>query len=93
MGSSRELLPPVAAALREKEDCLESKGVRVLCVVECRPLLETSLLERLSLNSADELGLLFDIIAFLELFPYREELLPLSESGCCTKNVFVRIPN
>ena len=68
------------AALREKEDCLDSYA-GVLCAVDKRPLLETSRLERLSLYSPDELGLLLEMIAFLEVLPYREELRPFSESG------------
>lgn len=54
---------------------------RILCVVEGRPLLETNRLFRLSPCSPEELGLLLEMTAFLEVLPYRE-LRPLSESGC-----------
>lgn len=79
IGSSRvQILPP---AVRLNEDCLESYPDCNLCVVDKRPLLETSRLERHSLNSPDEPGLVLAITAFLEVLPYREELRPFSESG------------
>lgn len=78
-GSSR--LPLVPAA-REKDD-LDSRPGWTLWVVDRRLLLETSRLERLSLGSPEELGLLLVMKGLFEELPFREELRALSESGCC----------
>ena len=51
-------------------------------MVDSRPLLDTSLLERLSVGSPEELGLLLDTAALFDELPFRE-VRPLSESGCC----------
>lgn len=51
-------------------------------MVDRRPVLDTNLLERLSVGSAEEVGLLLDMIALLEELPFLE-LRPLSESACC----------
>lgn len=72
---------PLAADVRVYDDLASNPG-RILCVVEGRPLLDTIRLVRFSLCSTEELGLLLEMIAFLELLPYREELRPLSGSGC-----------
>lgn len=53
-------------------------------MVDTRPLLATSLLERLSVmvGSPEELGLLLEMAALFEELPFLE-VRPLSESGCC----------
>lgn len=53
-------------------------------MVDTRPLLDTSLLERLSVmvGSPEELGLLLEMAALFEELPFLE-VRPLSESACC----------
>lgn len=50
-------------------------------MVDRRPVLDSNLLERLSVGSAEEVGLLLDMTALLEELPFLE-LRPLSESPC-----------
>lgn len=51
-------------------------------MVDRRPLLETSRLDRLSLGSPEELGRLLDMTGLFEVLPFLDELRVLSESGC-----------
>lgn len=74
--------PPLVAAVLVKDDVLDSNPGWNLWVVDRRPLLETSRLDRFSLGSPEELGLLLDTTGLFEVLPLRE-LRPLSESGCC----------
>lgn len=74
--------PPLVAAVRVKDVVLDSNPGWILWVVDRRPLLETSRLDRFSLGSPEELGLLLDTTGLFEVLPLRE-LRPLSESGCC----------
>jgi hypothetical protein len=55
-------------------------------VVDRRPLLETSRLDRLSLGSPEELGRLLDMTGLFEVLPFLDELRVLSESGCYKKH-------
>ena len=68
--------------MRVKEDDFDSNPGWILCVVDRRPLLETSRLERPSVGSPEELGLLLEMIALFELLPCREDDRTFSESGC-----------
>lgn len=68
----------MVTAPREKDDGLGS--IPILFVVDKRPLLDTNLLDRPSVGSPDELGLL-KMTALFEELPFRD-VLPLSESGC-----------
>lgn len=76
-------LPRVPAVAARVKDDLDSKPGWTLCVEDKRLLLETSRLDRPSLGSPEELGLLLDIIGLFEELPLRVELRALSESGCC----------
>lgn len=53
-------------------------------MVDTRPLLDTSLLDRLSVmvGSPEELGLLLEMAALFEELPFLK-VRPLSESACC----------
>lgn len=73
--------PPRVPAVRVKDD-LDSRPGWTLWVVDRRLLLEINRLDRLSLGSPEELGLLLDIIGLFEALPLRVELRALSESGC-----------
>ena len=74
--------PPLVAAVRVKVVVLDSNPGWILWVVDRRPLLDISRLDRFSLGSPEELGRLLDTTGLFELLPLREELRPLSESGC-----------
>lgn len=82
--SSRPLL---VAAPREKDDDLDSYPGWALWVVDRRPLPEpeTSLPDRLSLWSPDELGRPPDMIALFKELLFRDKERGLSESGCWAK--------
>lgn len=67
-GSSRE---PFVKALREYVGCFGSDPDKILCAVDSLPLVDTSLPERPSVNSPEELGLV--LLAMTTLF----EELPL----------------
>ena len=73
--------PGLTAALRATVEVFDSKLGWILWVVDIRPLVECSLLVRLSLGSPDEPGLLDDAIALFEVLPFRE-VRPLSRSAC-----------
>lgn len=73
--------PGLTAEPRARVDVFDSKLGWILWVVDIRPLVECSLLVRLSLGSQDEPGLLDDAIALFEVLPFRE-VRPLSRSAC-----------
>lgn len=77
-GSSRF---PFMIEVRVKDDDFGSTPGWILCVVDTRPPLEASRLERTSLGSVEEVGLLAEMARFEEL-PFRE-VRPLSESNSC----------
>jgi len=77
--------PPLVARARVKEDDFDSSPGWILWVVDRRPLLEASRLDRFSLGSPEELGRLLEITALFEVLPFREDDRGLSESGCCKR--------
>ena len=77
-GSSRV---PFVAAVRVNDDDLDSNPGWILWEEDMRLLLDTSRLDRPSLGSPEELGLLLEMRALFEVLPFRE-VRPLSESAC-----------
>ncbi|PSR89759.1 Casein kinase 1-like protein [Actinidia chinensis var. chinensis] len=81
-GSSR-----LVNAVRVKDDDFGSTPSWIFCVLDKRPALEASRLERTSLGSPDEaVGLLAEMARFEEL-PFRE-VWPFSESNSCKCKTF-----
>lgn len=72
---------PFVAAVRVNDDDLDSNPGWILWEEDMRLLLDTSRLDRPSLGSPEELGLLLEMRALFEVLPFRE-VRPLSESGC-----------
>lgn len=72
--------------VRVKDDDFGSTPGWILCAVDTRPPLEASRLERTSLGSVEEVGLLAEMARFEEL-PFRE-VRPLSESNSCKMHVY-----
>lgn len=72
--------PDLEPEPRARADVFDSNPGWILWVVDRRPLVDIRRLDRLSLGSPDELGLLVDTTALFEVLPFRE-LRPLSESG------------
>lgn len=72
---------PFVAAVRVNDDDLDSNPGWILWEEDMRLLLDTSRLDRPSLGSPEELGLLLEMRALFEVLPFRE-VRPLSESAC-----------
>lgn len=70
-------------AVRENAGGFESKAScwAPLCVLDTRPVLDTSRFARGSVKSPEELGLVPDMAALFEELPFREFLL--FSVGCC----------